>query len=62
MLHWTKIFLIIFLIYLIIDLSYQRSNLAQRHPCYATNKLLEPFINWTEHLVSSQYGGEEGVV
>ena len=35
-----------------------RENLAQRHPCYPINKRLEPYIKWTERLVSSQYKGK----
>lgn len=52
------------LLYLIISIQliqasdYHRENLALRHPCNSINKRLEPYIQWTEKLASSQYGGK----
>jgi hypothetical protein len=53
---WKSILL--FFSSLTIALSNQRTNLAQLHPCYSINKRLEPYIKWTEKLVSTQYKGE----
>lgn len=55
---WKNIFLLVLSsINLTIVLSNQRINLAQRHPCYSINKRLEPYIKWTEKLISTQYRG-----
>jgi len=55
---WKSILLFFSSINLTIAITNQRTNLAQRHPCYSINKRLEPYIKWTEKLVSTQYKGE----
>jgi hypothetical protein len=55
---WKSILLFISSINLTVAITNQRTNLAQRHPCYSTNKRLESYIKWTEKLVSTQYRGE----
>ncbi len=55
---WKNIFLVLSFIHLTIALNNHRANLAQRHPCYSINKRLEPYIKWTERLVSTQYKGK----
>ncbi|CAF3419703.1 unnamed protein product [Rotaria socialis] len=42
-------------LYSTIAFSNNRENLAQRHPCYSVNKLLKPYIKWTEKLASTQH-------
>jgi hypothetical protein len=55
---WKNILLFFASIHLTIANNNHRANLAQRHPCYSINKRLEPYIKWTERLVSTQYRGE----
>lgn len=56
--QWNSILLLFLSLYLIQLVNGNRENLAQRHPCYTVNKLLLPYIKWTEKLASTQYKGK----
>lgn len=56
--QWNSILLLFLSLYLTQLVNGNRENLAQRHPCYTVNKLLLPYIKWTEKLASTQYKGK----